>query len=94
MRIAIEPTSTYHLCLIDQAHALDYTVYLVNPRQLVHYREAVNLRHKSDPDDAWLLARYLENEAKQLRASFDRKRQRLHQRMKRRSKSSKRSKLW
>lgn len=66
-RIAIEPTSSYHLCLIDQAHALGYTVYLVNPRQLVHYREAVNLRHKSDPDDAYLLARFLENEAKQLR---------------------------
>ena len=68
VRIAIEPTSTYHLCLIDQAHALGYTVYLVNPRQLVHYRKAVNLRHKSDPDDAWLLARFLENEGKQLRA--------------------------
>jgi transposase len=67
VRLAIEPTSNYHFELVDQAHALDHAVFLVNPRQLVHYRESVNLRHKTDPDDAWLLARYLSKESQELR---------------------------
>jgi transposase len=66
VRIAIESTSNYHLTLVDEALALGYEVYLVNPRQLVHYREAVNVRNKTDPLDAWLLARYLEHEADHL----------------------------
>lgn len=75
VRLAIEPTSNYHFELVDQAHALDHGVFLVNPRQLVHYRESVNLRHKSDPDDAWLLARYLAHEARELRPFAPRNRQ-------------------
>ena len=67
VRIAIEPTSSYHLEFVEQAHALGFEVYLINPRQLVHYREAVNVRNKTDPQDAWLLARYLANEASSLR---------------------------
>ena len=67
VRIAIEPTSSYHLEFIDQAHALGMDVYVVNARQLRHYREAVNLRNKTDADDAWLLARYLTHEATELR---------------------------
>jgi transposase len=67
VRIAIEPTSTYHVIVVEEAHALDYAVYLINPRQLAHYREAVNVRNKTDPEDAWLLARYLAHEAGQLR---------------------------
>ena len=67
VRIAIEPTSHYHLTMVDEALALGYEVYLVNPRQLAHYREAVNVRNKTDPLDAWLLARYLEHEVGQLR---------------------------
>lgn len=66
-RIAIEPTSSYHLEVIDQAHALGIEVYVVNARQLRHYREAVNLRNKTDADDAWLLARYLTHEVGELR---------------------------
>ena len=67
VQIAIEPTSTYHMIIVDEAKALGYEVYLINPRQLVHYREAVNVRNKTDPLDAWLLARYLEHEGSQLR---------------------------
>lgn len=66
-RIAIEPTSHYHLCVVELAHSLGHDVYLINPRQLVHYRQAVNLRNKTDPADAWLLARYLAHEAASLR---------------------------
>ena len=85
--MAIEATSDYHLTVIDQAYALGHTVYLVNARQLTHYREAVNLRHKSDPDDAWLLARFLVHEAAQLRpfAPHSRKAQELWQFIKRRA---------
>ncbi len=67
VRVAIESTSNYHLALVDEALALGCEVYLINPRQLLHYREAVNIRNKTDPLDAWLLARYLEHEVDQLR---------------------------
>lgn len=67
VRIAIEPTSNYHLACVEQAVARGFPVYLINPRQLAHYREAVNERNKTDPNDAYLLARYLNNEAGQLR---------------------------
>ncbi len=67
LRIAIEPTSTYHLNSVDVALAQDHQVYVINPRQLRHYRDAVNVRNKTDVIDAWLLARYLENEGEQLR---------------------------
>lgn len=67
VRIAVEPTSSYHLEVVEQAHALGVEVYLINPRQLVHYRLAVNERNKTDPADAWLLARYLVREAGSLR---------------------------
>jgi len=67
VRIAIEPTSNYHLEFVEQAHALGFAVYLINPRQLAHYREAVDVRNKTDPQDAWLLARYLARESDSLR---------------------------
>lgn len=78
-KIALEPTSHYHLVLVEAALARRHAVYPVNPRQLVHYRQAVNLRHKSDPHDAWLLARFLAHEAAQLRPfqPQDRRAQRL-----------------
>lgn len=78
-QIAIEPTSHYHMILVEEAVALGIPVYPINPRQLVHYREAVNVRNKTDPQDAWLLARYLHQEGKQLRPfqPQDRRAQRL-----------------
>jgi len=67
VRIAIEPTSNYHLEVVEQLHAQGLAVYLVNPRQLAHYRMAVGERNKTDPADAALLARYLAHEAASLR---------------------------
>lgn len=75
VRIAIEPTSTYHLACVDEAFKLGIEVYLVGTRQLAHYREAVGVRNKTDPDDAYLLARYLAHEAEQLRRYQPRSRQ-------------------
>lgn len=67
VQIAVEPTSHYHLPLVDEALKRGICVYLIDQRQLVHYREAVNVRNKTDLDDAQLLARYLVREHDQLR---------------------------
>lgn len=67
VRIAIESTSYYHRRWVELALARGFEVYLINPRQLTHYREVVNQRNKTDPADAWLLARFLAHEAEQLR---------------------------
>jgi len=67
VQLALEPSSDYYFAMADVALARGLAVYLVNARQLAHYRHAVDLRHKSDPHDAWLLARYLCHEAEQLR---------------------------
>ena len=67
VRLGIEATSSYHLEVVQQAHRLGVEVYLINPRQLSHYRVAVGMRNKSDPADAWLLARYLAHESGSLR---------------------------
>ena len=67
VRIAIEPTSSYHLKFVEQAHALGMAIYIVNPRQVKHYREVVNERNKTDPADALLLARFLDRESSSLR---------------------------
>lgn len=68
VRLALEPTAQYHLPLLAAASASGHSVYLVNPRQLAHYRQAVNVRHKSDPHDAWLLARFLAHEGTTLQS--------------------------
>lgn len=68
VQLAVEPTSHYHLTLVDEALQQGIDVYLIDQRQLVHYREAVNVRNKTDLDDARLLARYLFREQDQLRA--------------------------
>ena len=87
VRIAIEPTSNYHLAFIEEALVLGHQVYLINARHLAHYRHAVNVRSKTDPKDAWLLARYLEHEATHLRPyqPQDRNAQRLWTLIKRRA---------
>lgn len=66
--IGLEPTSHYHREVTEQAAAMGYQVYLVNPRQLVHYREGINRRNKTDAEDAYLLARFVAKEASELRA--------------------------
>lgn len=67
VRMAVEATSSYHLTIVELALDLGHSVYLVNGRQLAHYRHAVNVRNKTDADDAYLLARYLEHEGQELR---------------------------
>ena len=66
LQIAAESTSSYHLELVEQAHALGIELFLVNPRQLANYRKAIGKRNKTDASDAYLLARYLDRERDQL----------------------------
>jgi transposase len=60
--LAVESTNCYHQLLADMAHAAGLRVYLLNPKQLKHYRNATRGRAKTDRCDAQLLARYLERE--------------------------------
>ena len=67
LRLAMEPTNTYHRALAAAAHAAGHQVYLLDPYRLAHYRQGVGERVKADPQDAELLARYLAREAGTLR---------------------------
>lgn len=64
--LALEATGYYHDTLLEQALAKGHVVYLINGKQLNHYREAVGTRAKTDPGDARLLLRYLMREREQL----------------------------
>jgi len=65
--IAIEATNTYHERLLEQAMAAGHSVYLIDAKQLHHYRLAVGGRAKTAARDAQLLARYLAHEHAQLK---------------------------
>ncbi len=65
--IAIEATNTYHLEFTDLAYEAGCVIYMVGGYELSHYRKGVNIRAKTDALDAKLLARYLKNEAEELR---------------------------
>ena len=67
IRLAIEPTNTYHLAIATAAHTRGHQVYLIDPYRLTHYREGVGQRAKADLQDAQLLARYLQREGAALR---------------------------
>ena len=58
--IVLEPTSTYHLELAERAHRQGRTVYLVNPRDLKHFRESRSFRAKTDALDAQYLHEYVQ----------------------------------
>jgi len=60
--IAMESTSTYHQLLADLAFAAGHRVFVLNPKQLKHYRTATQGRAKTDLCDAQLIARYLAKE--------------------------------
>lgn len=66
-RIGVESTGRYHELVVNLAHELGFTVYLLNPRDLHHYGKAVHNGRKTDPLDAELIARYLAHEHARLR---------------------------
>jgi len=65
--IAIEATNIYHVMFVDLAFEAGCDVYMVDGFELSHYRKGVKIRAKTDAIDARLLARYLKNEAEELR---------------------------
>lgn len=67
IEIAVEATNTFHLALVEEAHALGHQVYVIDGYRLNRYRESVGGRAKTDHKDAELLLRYLEREGKDLR---------------------------
>lgn len=67
LRLAIEPTNSYHIALAQAAYSRGHHVYLIDPYRLAHYREGIGQRVKADHQDAQLLARYLQREAAALR---------------------------
>lgn len=67
IRLAVEATNTYHLDLVEMAHGLGHTVYVVDGYRLNNYRKSIGGRAKTDSSDARLLVRYLKNEGDELR---------------------------
>jgi transposase len=67
VQLAVEATNTYHVPLVEEAHRLGHTVYLVDGFRLSRYRDSVGGRAKTDRSDAELLLRYLEREGRDLR---------------------------
>lgn len=65
--LAVEATNTFHLALVEEAHALGHTVYLIDGYRLNRYRESIGGRAKTDASDARLLVRYLTREQEDLR---------------------------
>lgn len=66
--IALEATNTYHERLVELALARGVQVYLIDGYRLEKYRQSVGVRAKTDPNDAWLIRRYLVAERVYLRA--------------------------
>jgi len=50
VQFALEPTNRYHLLFAEQAHERGHQVYLVDGYRLMHYRESVGQRVKSDSE--------------------------------------------
>jgi transposase len=67
LKVAMEPTNRYHLALAEAAYARGHQVYLIDPYRLSHYGAGLGRRAKTDPQDARLLVRFLEREARGLR---------------------------
>lgn len=66
--VALEPTGAYHLPLLKLLAEEGLQVALVNPYHLAAFRRAAGERHKTDRQDALLLAHYARVYGESLRA--------------------------
>lgn len=57
--LVCEPTSKYHLPLVNAAFESGHTVYLVNPREARNYKDSLSFRAKTDPLDARYLYEFV-----------------------------------
>jgi transposase len=64
--VAMEATGAYHRLLAALAHAAGMRVFVLNPRALKHYAEAIGQRGKTDPVDTRMIARYAMHEKAKL----------------------------
>ena len=67
LQLAVEPTNRYHEAVAEAAYARGHDVYWIDPNRLSHYRAGLGRRAKTDPEDAYLLARFLAREISDLR---------------------------
>jgi transposase len=67
LQLAVEPTNRYHEAVAEAAYARGHDVYWIDPYRLSHYRAGLGRRAKTDPEDAYLLARFLAREVGELR---------------------------
>lgn len=65
--LGVESTGRHHMKLVEVAIQMGMAIYVVNPREFFLYRKSLSFRVKSDPSDAELLARFIENEHERLR---------------------------
>jgi transposase len=64
--VAMEATGIYHQVLASLAHAAGMRVFVLNPRALKHYAEAIGQRAKTDAVDTCMIARYAMHEQARL----------------------------
>jgi transposase len=67
-RLGLESTGGYHELLADLAHAAGLLVFVLNPRDLRRYAQAIGQRGKTDWLDAEMIARYVAKEHAELHA--------------------------
>lgn len=64
--ITLEPTNIYHEALMYFLHDNGFKVLLVNPAKSKKYAEAMNMTHKTDSVDSYMLACYGEAQRNRL----------------------------
>jgi transposase len=57
--VVCEPTSRYHLELVDLAHSMGRKVYLLNPKEARNYKDSMSFRAKTDELDARYLYEFV-----------------------------------
>lgn len=67
-RLAMESTGGYQELLAGLAHKAGLEVFVINPRDLRRYAEAIGRRGKTDRMDAEVIARYVAREHSELHA--------------------------
>ncbi|MEM0514936.1 IS110 family transposase [Pseudoalteromonas sp. YIC-827] len=58
MVLILEPTGVYHESIMYFLHDHGFNILLANPGKAKQYAESINLTHKTDKSDAFMLANY------------------------------------
>lgn len=56
--LVVEPTGVYHESLVYALHDAGFKVLMVNPAKASQYAKSINLQHKTDKSDAYMLSQY------------------------------------